>query len=71
MLSMPSWFSILAMMRILAVVLVQEVADIHNVLRVAGKAGGDQVKALLDTKQNIAACRAGSYTAWTGAHRER
>ena len=38
----------------LGVVLVQNVADIHNVLRVAGKAGGDQVKALLDTKQNIA-----------------
>ena len=38
----------------LGVVLVQDVADIHNVLRVAGKAGGDQVKALLDTKQNIA-----------------
>ena len=34
--------------------LVQDVADIHNVLRVAGKAGGDQIKALLDTKQNIA-----------------
>ena len=38
----------------LGVVLVQDVADIHNVLRVAGKAGGDQVKALLDAKQNIA-----------------
>ena len=38
----------------LGIVLVQDVADIHNVLRVAGKAGGDQVKALLDTKQNIA-----------------
>ena len=38
----------------LGVVLVQDVANIHNVLRVAGKAGGDQVKALLDTKQNIA-----------------
>ena len=38
----------------LGVVLVQDVADIHNVLRVAGKAGGDQVKALLDTKKNIA-----------------
>ena len=38
----------------LGVVLVQNVADVHNVLRVAGKAGGDQVKALLDTKQNIA-----------------
>ena len=38
----------------LGVVLVQDVADIHNVLRVAGKAGGDQIKALLDTKQNIA-----------------
>src|SRR5699024_4535071 len=38
-----------------AVVLVQQVADLHDVLRIAGEAGGDQVKALFDAEQNVVA----------------
>ena len=38
-----------------AVVFVQQVADLHDVLRVARKAGRDQVKALLDAKQDVVA----------------
>ena len=35
------------------VVLVQQMADLHNVLRAAGKAGGHQIVALLDAEQDV------------------
>ena len=35
--------------------LIENVADLHNILRVAGKARGDQIEALLDAEQNVVA----------------